>query len=379
MTHQNDSQRHITIAIHTYEKALALKTILESEGVEVILQNVNLDNPKVAAGVRLRIKECDLPQALRIIENGDIFCKPCGQNKTENGQPSVIIVPVDFSPYSLKAAEIAFKIAAVHHASILLIHSFIDPAADPVASQLSDNLTYDVYESSLQTSLETEANTMMKHFSQLIRDKIKQGIIPPVKFDIHIEEGVPEDVIVSMAKEIHPMLVVMGTRGADKKQRELIGSVTAEVLDSCRFPVLTVTESTRSLEHGPIDVIYFSSLDQEDMLAIDELLRLFPTTPLKITLVNIPSRRRSSISTDDKAMQSLLKYCRDKYPQAHFDTATVSMRNVVEDYNHLAEAQNIDLITIPSKKRNVFARLFNPGIPHRLLFHTDVPMMVIPI
>ncbi len=69
-----DSQpRFITIAIHTYEKAHELKTILEHEGVAVVLQNVNLSTPAVSAGIRVRIKESDLPLALRVIENVEIF------------------------------------------------------------------------------------------------------------------------------------------------------------------------------------------------------------------------------------------------------------------------------------------------------------------
>ncbi len=34
--------RLITVAIHTYERALELKALLESEGVKASLQNVNL-------------------------------------------------------------------------------------------------------------------------------------------------------------------------------------------------------------------------------------------------------------------------------------------------------------------------------------------------
>ena len=41
--------------------------------------------------------------------------------------------------------------------------------------------------------------------------------------------------IVEYAKENKPEMIVMGTRGAGKKEKELIGSVTAEVLDSCRL------------------------------------------------------------------------------------------------------------------------------------------------
>jgi hypothetical protein len=34
--------RLITVAIHTYDYAVALKTFLEGEGVKAVLQNVNL-------------------------------------------------------------------------------------------------------------------------------------------------------------------------------------------------------------------------------------------------------------------------------------------------------------------------------------------------
>ena len=65
--------RLITLAIHTYDKALALKNILESEGVIAVLNNVNLENPTISSGIRVRIYEKDLPLALRIVENPEIF------------------------------------------------------------------------------------------------------------------------------------------------------------------------------------------------------------------------------------------------------------------------------------------------------------------
>lgn len=63
----------ITVAIHTMHYACSLKNLLEKEGLKVTLQNVNLSNPEIAAGVRVRIRETDLPVALRIIENKEIF------------------------------------------------------------------------------------------------------------------------------------------------------------------------------------------------------------------------------------------------------------------------------------------------------------------
>ncbi len=46
--------RFITVAIHTYEKALALRSLLESEGIEVEFRNVNIEHPVHASGVRVR-------------------------------------------------------------------------------------------------------------------------------------------------------------------------------------------------------------------------------------------------------------------------------------------------------------------------------------
>ena len=43
----------VTLAIHTFEKAQILKTILETEGIEVYIHNVNQIQPVVSAGVRV--------------------------------------------------------------------------------------------------------------------------------------------------------------------------------------------------------------------------------------------------------------------------------------------------------------------------------------
>ena len=59
----------VTLAIHTYEKAQILKTLLEAEGIEAYIHNVNQIQPVISAGVRVRINEKDLPHALRIIED----------------------------------------------------------------------------------------------------------------------------------------------------------------------------------------------------------------------------------------------------------------------------------------------------------------------
>lgn len=367
--------RLITVAIHTYEHALRLKSLLESEGVPVVLHNVNLSHPVVSSGVRVRIHESDLPLALRIIENTDIFAVP-----QEGDMPflnRIMIVPVDFSDHSVKACDIAFHLAYRHKASIILLNSFLDPymAGD---MQLSDSISYDIADSEMRQVMEKEAGLLMEKFAKKLRERIKHSELPPVKFTTRIVEGVPEEAIVELAKEKKPELIVMGTRESGKKEKELIGSVTAEVLDSCRFPVFTVPESAEISHMDDIrHMVFFSNLDQEDILALDAAYRFFTEERLIVTIVNVPSRKlgNNRKSTCDR----LLAYCSEHYPRYTFKAADLSLNNVADDFQAIERQQPIDLIAVPNKKKNIFARLFNPSIAHKMLFYSDIPMMVIPV
>ncbi len=367
--------RLITVAIHTYEKAVMLKNLLEGEGVSAILQNVNLTQPVVSSGVRVRIQEKDLPLALRIIENSEIFIK-----ETENSNSSIleIVVPIDFSDYSILACRIAFHIAYRHKASIKILHSYVNPY-ESINIQLSDSLTYESAESDARQAFKANAMQLMSEFKIKLKSMIKQAEIPPVKFHAEIFEGVPEDIITEYVKERKPLLIVMGTRGKRKKERELIGSVTAEVLDSCRVPAFTVPESALSLTLDTINNIYFfSNLDQEDMLAMDVLYRILPVISPDVTIINVPDRKQNKIARND-SMKKLLRYCRDHYPTYNFKIESLALDRILDDFKQLENRYPVDLIVVPNKKKSVFARLFNPSLAHKMLFHADVPMMVIPV
>ncbi len=372
------ADRLITVAIHTYDRAIALKKLLEHEGVSVTLQNVNLSQPIISSGVRVRIQENDLPMALRIIENPEIFASS-DFSDTDNKETPVILVPVDFSAYSTKASEIAFKLAYRHKASITLLHTYTDPVYSS-RIQLNDALTFDGEREDIVSRIaaEKEAHRQMEQFSSILLEKIKSGTIPAVKFTSKITEGLPEDSINQFSKANHPLIIVMGTRGADTKERELVGSVTAEVLDTCRYPVFTVPESVTLTDCNELkNIVFLSNFDQEDILALDALFHLLPAMRLNITLVKIPSKKR--MPTDNESLNALGTYCRTHYPDHHFSIDTLSMTSIDDDFMRITSKSEVHLISVPNKKKSILARLFNPGIAHRLLFHSDIPMMVIPV
>lgn len=366
----------ITIAIHTLRHAVALKSLLEREGVKVTFQNVNLENPCCSAGVRVRIHESDLPVALRIIENPEIF-PPVLQ--TAVSEQRIILVPFDFSPHSVKAAKIASVFASTHQASVKLLYSFLDPVYSK-RSQLNDSLDFDNDEAhDTASNLEkAQAEKKFDEFENELVGLIKNGQIPPANFSHFIAEGVPEEAISNYARDNHPILIVMGTRDAHAKARELVGSVTAEVLDTCRYPIMTVPSSIDITGRTDVsNIMFFSNFDQQDILAIDTLLRLLPKKFYNFCLVKLPSKKFSGDVTTP--LNRLREYCEKHYAGHSFTVDTMQLDTAEDDFQRIMQYHGIELIAVPNKKKNMVARFFNPGVAHRLLFQTDIPMMVIPI
>lgn len=181
-----DNDRLITVAIHTFDKASQLRDLLEREGVAATLQNVNLSSPVLSAGVRVRISERDLPLALRIIENPEIFARSESVMPAEDNRS--ILVPVDFTEKSVAAARMALRMASETGIAdrVVLLNSFLVPRGNPLMN-LSNSLTLDSATSdagSVEVSVELArtAGSEMRKLENLLRAEIKRGELPAVRF-----------------------------------------------------------------------------------------------------------------------------------------------------------------------------------------------------
>lgn len=389
----------ITIAIHTPAHADRLKQLLAQEGIEVTINPVKLDCKFSETPVTMEIAVDDMPTALRVIENIEIFTLGdkqysadtktkitardiiMGKKTRKKNTHPVIILPVDFSDYSFLAARFAFPLAALHGASVVLLHAFTLPSRTDNLSFSPDTMAFEPRDMELDISLEQTAKEQMETFTSRLREYIKDGIIPPVKFTSEILEGLPETVINDYARHTNPLLIVMGTRGANKKERELVGSITAEVLDTCRYPVFTIPETTKTTFNATDlrKVALFCNLDNDDITALNTLNSTFPEAQFNVTFIHIASRKdKLNIVSTDEAMKKLLRYCRTKFRNYTFASRELQPKEAKEEFvnNNISD---INFILIPNKRKHALARLFNPGLAHRLLFHTDIPMIVVPV
>ena len=362
----------ITVAIHTYEKAVILKTLLEKEGISTVLHNVNLIQPVVSSGVRVRIHEEDLPLALKTIESSSIL-----KQGDEPGMSNTVLVPVDFSEYSLKACMVGFDFAGKSGGNVLLFHTFVDSHYAGLFPLDSDEYDENPKDVKSRAEIERIANDRMNDFKATIKRYIQEGKMPNVEYSSIVTEGVPENEIIDYSKEIKPSIIVMGTRGKNKKEADLLGSVTAEVLDAGKYPVFTVPENFATEHiHDMRNVVFFSNLNRQDLLSFDIFAKIFNDKGLNITIIPIVEKKEVEIA---EGLDALLQYCRRNYKLYDFKVKVIEDVDFLDDLDVYIKNENIDLIMIPNKKKNIFTRLFRPSMAHKMLFHSDTAMLVVPI
>lgn len=361
----------VTLAIHTFEKAQILKTLLETEGVEVCIHNVNQIQPVISAGVRVRIKESDLPHALRIIEDSKWLDEP-----KEAIVPNVkrILIPVDFSDYSFNACEIGINYAHKIGAEVMIMHAYFSPSF-PTAIPMGDSIAYQLNEEETVQHILKRVKIDVENICTHINRKMSSGELPKVKYNYILKEGLPEEEILLYSKEYHPTLIIMGTRGKNQKDMDLIGSVTAEVMDMNKTPVLAIPENVAYTDFSHArNFAFATSFTQHDLIAFDAFMELMHPFDVHIHLFNISTSKNE---WNEIRLTGVKEYFKKQYPTANITYSVLDDGDLLLAIEKFVRDNKIDLITLTTRRRNIFARMFNPGIARKMLFHTDTPLLVI--
>ena len=269
----SDKDRLVTLAILPYTKAEILKSILADNGVDAIIMNVNQIVPVISSGVRVRIREEDLAKALEISEKTqDIFSNE--DKDSDEDKRETILIPIDFSKYSMKACEFGFKLAKDMDADVVLLHVYFTPV---YAASLPNGDIFNYQKQGfnkeagiIHKQVEEKSNVLITE----IDERIEAGTLPAINYIMKLREGIPEEEIVRYTRRHSIDLIIMGTRGSSQKKADLIGSVTAEVIDRSETTMLVIPENNR--EYKPFDTVkniaFLTNFDPRDIIALDDLL-----------------------------------------------------------------------------------------------------------
>ncbi len=360
----------ITIAIRSLEQAQKLAEKLELAGIKTQLNDVDERHEKIGVGVRVRIDENDLPDALKIIENVD--SQP---QTTATDEKRHMLVPIDFSDYSMRACEVAFNIAyALGNCELVLLHAYIVPKSfvtiaghRAVVAADKENMRH------FMARLEGD----MKNLTQKIRQRIAGTKLANIKFSITTVDGVPEESIINYCEKHTPLLIVMGTRGKDKKEEDLIGSVTAEVIEHATVPVLAIPEDSDLQilnNNAPKKILFATNFDDRTLISFRRMMELLKGLNISLLIAHFEDKH-----DDWNAIKlaGLKDFCRQNYPNMQTECVIVSgKQNPLDAFDALVSEHHIDVIALNTHKRRLFASLFNPSIARKMVFHARTPILV---
>lgn len=368
-----DDEKLVTVAIHTYDKAHILKSILESEGIPAVIHGINLIDPTIPGNVRVRINESDLSRALEIIEEVDFSSNV--DIKDQKKIRKEILIPVDFSDYSLVACEFGFRLAHDMDCKVKLLHAYFTPFY-PASIPFGDTFTLQTTDKDLFQDIRNKTEREMQNLTEKVENLIASGTIPKISYNSVLVEGLPEEEIISYSKKMRPTAIVMGTRGKNAKDLDLIGSVTAEVMEGCKTPVFAIPEGAkiRSLSEMK-SIVFLTNFQEREFKAFDIMMRFLRPYPIKVYLAHIA--KKEDVWNEIK-LSGIQKRYSELYPHLQIDYKLLDQNEGLEvALDKFADAHSVDMISLSSSRRNIFARIFNPGIARRVIFHSDTPLLVI--
>jgi nucleotide-binding universal stress UspA family protein len=141
--------------------------------------------------------------------------------------PSEILIPIDGSPASLRALDIAIEmVVKTPHTSLVLLNVQNIPAI-----ALADA-------SAMPTDWLDEATSQAS--AKALKDAIEKCESAKVAFKTLTRPGQPAETIAQVAHEEEIKHIVMGTRGLGGVQGLLLGSVATKVIHLADVPITLI-------------------------------------------------------------------------------------------------------------------------------------------
>lgn len=364
----------VSVASYSYSRAQLLKGRLEAEGIECFLSNVNLVQPDVATGVKLKVSKEDMELALKIIEEikleyGEAKAKTIERIKSVRR----VLVPVDFSEQSRNACIFALGLAQRFKAEIKLLYTYFNPVLS--SEPYDETFSYQINLNNVVSKLEEEAKEQIIKLKKQLKKHIEKEQYNKVRISYQLEKGIPEDVILEYCENYKPGVVVMGTSGKSERKGELFGSVTKKVIEKAKVPVLAIPEHSVFLGvHYINKIVYATDFNKSDFKSLRKLINMVRPFNMNVYCVHICEDTDNAL--DNVKMEKLKEHFEKEYTDSDVYCDLIQHKDVAKGLEDYIYDKDIDMLAMTLSKRGLIERLFNPSLTKKMLYHSEIPLLV---
>lgn len=363
-------ERTISIRNLSYSRALLLKMRLEQEGIPCFITNIQ----QTATGVDLFFSEAFASKALPLIES---FRQAFGHEKEAMvdrlRKVRRILVPVDFSAHSIQAAHYALDLARTLKASIRLLNVWSNSFNDGFV--YNEMFAFQVNIDEILKEQEAEAERKIKDVLLQLQSRIRDEKIKGVSIDYDLMRGNAIDGILENVKLFKPGLVVMGIRGSQQEGLSFMGSNSAKLIEHCKIPVLTVpAEYDASDFFKPQQIAYITRFDKTDLQAMHQLIALIRPFDVKVYCVHLQTDESETL--EKAQMQQYKNYLKQAHIGHEIECHLIETNKSLDGIEQFVQEKRIDMLAITHKKRNLLTQFFRPSLTKKLLFQTNIPILI---
>lgn len=270
-------------------------------------------------------------------------------------QKKQILLPVDFEDVSDAMLALAFFFAKSIDATITLMNVVNDRKISEVS---------------------------FAPISEKIEALIKNGDLQKANYQFVIKKGVPEAEILKYSEQNGVFLIIMDTRAKQDKQKEMIGSITAEVIDASKVPVMVIPKGTQiDGIKNPYNVGLATSMKKFDDLTFQnfmEFMDTFPNFKFELTMVHI-QEKGEEVSNYEKVMRQMDSYVAEFHKGIKTSYAIIPMeKSVSTDLITYFQNSSFSMLVVKNNLRSMFSRLFTTSTTKKLVYHAQVPLLVFP-
>ncbi|MCW3806492.1 universal stress protein [Plebeiibacterium marinum] len=271
------------------------------------------------------------------------------------------LVPINFEPYTINAINYCLLLAQKFQSEITLLHAY--------TPYLEEDQNDEPYNYPKITSQQEAGNELEKIKQQAIADSLSEGIIIKTK----IIEGYPEDAIPEFCNSYHPDLVIMGTKSKGETIKELLGSVTLDIINSIHFPVLAVPKDYDLNLNKLQNILFLTDFCQCEYTSLHKLIRLIMSFDTMIHSVQYCNGGKEKADID--LLNEYAEYCTSTYRNQRMQSEYIYGEDILQAANEYIKNTDIDLLAITRKKRNIISKLLHPSLTKTMLFNVDIPML----
>ena len=221
----------------------------------------------------------------------------------------LILCPVDFSEFSIRAYHHALSLAEHYGAKVAAQH-IVELSRYPFADYVASTGDYAEFSRALREGGQQRLQAFLKTHAH---DTIQPELV--------VHEGTAPDCILSYAQKHNADLIVMGTHGRRGYDRVVLGSVTNRVMRRASCPVLAICKppqetsaegQEQSHAHHLSRILFCTDFSENSELALSYALSVRDEYDADLIMLHVleeirnPSKAQTAVATATEQLDKLI-------------------------------------------------------------------------